>query len=201
MRLSHLFGRTATRLAGKTVILRPPWHRDYREWAALRQRSRAFLEPWEPRWPADDLSRTAWLTRLKRYRREERAGTGFSFLIFEAEHGRLVGGISIGNVRYGVAQSAQIGYWMGEPYAGRGLMQAAMRLILDHAFSSLRLHRVEAACIPDNQRSIRVLENAGFQQEGLLRSYLQINGVWRDHLLYAMIAEDHERQKQMRAFN
>lgn len=177
-------------------MLRAPRRRDHEEWAHLRQESRAFLEPWEPRWPSDDLDYAAWRQRLRRYNAEAAAGTGHAFLIFEAGHGRLVGGISVGNIRHGVAQSAQIGYWMGERYAGRGLMQAAMKLAVAHAFDTLRLHRLEAACIPDNARSIRVLENAGFRREGLLRSYLRINGVWRDHLLYALIAEEHRARHE-----
>ncbi|MDF1601229.1 GNAT family protein [Mesorhizobium sp. YIM 152430] len=183
-------------LSGGGVTLRPPRKRDHEEWARLRQDSRAFLEPWEPRWPADDLDYSAWRQRLRRYNAEAAAGTGHAFLIFENEKGRLVGGISVGNIRHGVAQSAQIGYWMGERYAGRGLMQAAMKLALSHAFDTLKLHRLEAACIPDNARSIRVLENAGFRREGLLRSYLRINGVWRDHLLYALIAEEHRARHE-----
>lgn len=178
-------------LSGDGVTIRPPVKRDYDEWARLREESRAFLEPWEPRWPADDLEYSAWKHRISRYRREAAAGTGHAFLIFENAGGRLVGGISIGNIRHGVAQSGQIGYWMGERFAGQGLMQAAMKLALAHGFETLRLHRLEAACIPDNARSIRVLENAGFRREGLLRSYLRINGVWRDHLLYALIAGEH----------
>ncbi|MET0170404.1 MAG: GNAT family protein, partial [Aliihoeflea sp.] len=168
-----------------------PHRRDHAEWAQLREESRAFLEPWEPRWPSDDLDYAAWKQRLKRYNREAAAGTGQAFMILESAGGQLVGGISIGNIRHGVAQSAQIGYWMGERFAGRGLMQAAMKLALAHGFDTLKLHRLEAACIPDNARSIRVLENAGFRREGLLRSYLRINGAWRDHLLYALIASEH----------
>jgi ribosomal-protein-alanine N-acetyltransferase len=183
-------------LSGGGVTLRAPRKRDHEEWAHLRQESRAFLEPWEPRWPADDLDYPAWRQRLRRYNAEAAAGTGHAFLIFETERGRLVGGISVGNIRHGVAQSAQIGYWMGERYAGQGLMKAAMKLALSHAFDTLKLHRLEAACIPDNARSIRVLENAGFRREGLLRSYLRINGVWRDHLLYALIAEEHRARNE-----
>ena len=102
-----------------------------------------------------------------------------------------MGGIAIGNIRYGVAQSAQIGYWMGEPYAGKGFMQDAMDTLVSHAFGTMRLHRIEAACIPRNARSIRVLEKAGFTREGLLRSYLCINGTWQDHFIYALIADEH----------
>ena len=117
-------------------------------------------------------------------------------MIFENQTGRLTGGISMGNIRRGVAQSAQIGYWMGEQHAGKGYMGAAIRLLLEHGFDVMRLNRIEAACIPDNERSIRVLEKAGFRREGLLRSYLRINGAWRDHFLYAITADDYRQAKR-----
>lgn len=177
-------------LKGARVTLRQPRPGDYHEWAALRHESRAFLEPWEPRWAPDELERAAWRTRLRRYREEHAAGAATPFLIFENEGGRLVGGVTIGNIRYGVSQSAQIGYWMGERHAGKGFMPDAIAALISHAFGSMRLHRIEAACIPGNKRSIRVLEKVGFTREGLLRSYLRINGVWQDHYIYALIAEE-----------
>jgi ribosomal-protein-alanine N-acetyltransferase len=115
-----------------------------------------------------------------------------TFFIFENRSGRLTGGITLGNIRHGVAQSGHIGYWIGERFAGQGLMVDAVKLVISFAFDSLRLHRLEAACIPGNARSIRVLEKAGFQREGLLKSYLKINGVWQDHYLYALIAGEHQ---------
>lgn len=114
-----------------------------------------------------------------------------TFLIFERGTQSLAGGISIGNIRRGVAQSGHIGYWMGERFAGQGLMGEALSLLLTHGFAGLGLHRIEAACIPENKRSIRVLEKAGFSREGLLRSYLQIGGRWQDHVLFSLIEEDH----------
>ena len=172
--------------------LRFPERGDFAMWRDLRFASRTFLEPWEPRWAADELERSAWRQRVRRYREEFAAGTAISFLIFENEHGRLTGGITIGNIRHGVSQSAQIGYWTGERYAGKGYMQDAIRAVIAHAFGPMRLHRIEAACIPENTRSIRVLEKAGFTREGLLRSYLRINGQWRDHLIFSLIADEHQ---------
>jgi ribosomal-protein-alanine N-acetyltransferase len=187
-----MFRREGPALKGERVTLRLSHPSDYHEWAALRRESRAFLEPWEPRWAADELERSAWRQRVRRYREEFAAGTAISFLIFENEHGRLTGGITLGNIRHGVSQSAQIGYWTGERYAGRGYMQDAIRAAIAHAFGPMRLHRIEAACIPENTRSIRVLEKAGFAREGLLRSYLRINGQWRDHLIFSLIADEHQ---------
>jgi ribosomal-protein-alanine N-acetyltransferase len=185
--------RDAPSLKGERVVLRLPVLADYLEWSSLRRESRAFLEPWEPRWSADELERPAWRHRVRRYRDDHAAGTAIAFLIFDTEGGRLVGGITLGNIRYGVSQSAQIGYWMGQRYAGKGLMQDAIGVLLSHAFGTMRLHRVEAACIPGNTRSIRVLEKAGFTREGLLRSYLRINGAWQDHFIYALIADEQQR--------
>lgn len=175
---------------GKKVTLRLPRAKDHAEWARLRGESRAFLEPWEPRWARDELEQAAWRQRLRRYRADFVNGTGCPFLIFENGSGRLAGGITVGNIRHGVSQSASIGYWMGERFAGRGLMREALELVVDHCFRTLRLHRLEAACIPENGRSVRVLEKAGFRREGLLRSYLKINGIWQDHHLYALIADE-----------
>ena len=177
-------------LKGSRVSLRMPHTDDFREWAALRAESRDFLEPWEPRWMADELERPAWRLRIKRYREDFLNGLAVPFFIFDNQTRRLVGGVTIGNIRHGVSQSAHIGYWIGAKYAGRGFMVEAVQLLVPFAFETLRLHRIEAACIPDNARSIRVLEKAGFRREGLLRSYLRINGAWQDHYLYALIADD-----------
>ena len=184
------FRRDLPALKGDKVTLRVPLTNDYREWAAVRGESRAFLEPWEPRWQPDELDRTAWRLRISRYREDYAQGTAIAFFIFEKSSGKLAGGITLGNIRHGVAQSGHIGYWIGERFGGRGLMTEAVKLVSRFAFDTLRLHRIEAACIPENARSIRVLEKAGFRREGLLRSYLRINGIWQDHYLYARIADD-----------
>lgn len=184
------FRRELPALKGARITLRLPEPSDYREWSELRKASRTFLEPWEPRWSPDELERSAWRQRIRRYREDFEQNLAVAFFIFESRSGRLVGGITVGNIRHGVSQSAQIGYWIGERYAGQGFMLEAVNLVIRFAFETLRLHRIEAACIPDNARSVRVLEKAGFQREGLLRSYLRINGSWQDHYLYALISDD-----------
>jgi len=163
---------------------------DYSEWAQLRERSRRFLTPWEPLWPRDDLTRGAFRRRLKRYAEDVRSDQAYPFFIFRAYDDTLVGGLTLTNVRRGVAQAVSLGYWMGEPYAGQRLMSAAVRAVVPFAFGALRLHRVEAACIPANAASIRLLERVGFQREGLARQYLCINGAWQDHYLYALLRSD-----------
>ena len=174
-------------VAGNGVMLRPPAMSDYMEWTALREESRDFLVPWEPTWPSDDLSRSAFRRRLKRYAEDQRTDTAYAFLIFRSSDNAMVGGITLANLRRGVAQAGSIGYWVGEPFARRGLMTGAVRALVPFAFNSLRLHRLEAACIPSNAASIRLLENAGFVREGYAREYLCINGLWQDHLLFGRL--------------
>ncbi len=184
------FRRDLPALKGQRVTLRMPVSSDYRAWARLRGDSRAFLEPWEPSWSHDELEKSAWRYRLRRYREDFARGTAIAFFIFETQSGALLGGVTLGNIRHGVSKSGHIGYWIGEKHAGRGYMVDALQLLAGHAFDTMRLHRIEAACIPGNTRSVRVLEKAGFTREGLLRSYLKINGSWQDHYLYALISED-----------
>jgi [ribosomal protein S5]-alanine N-acetyltransferase len=186
---SHLFRKSATpRLEGERVYLRAPQRTDFKQWAKLRDESSGFLTPWEPTWSDNELTRAAFRERRVRASADANAGTGHVYLIFERENHRLAGGITLGAIRYGVAKSGQIGYWMGADFAGRGYMQEAVRALSEFAFDRLNLHRLEAACIPSNARSIRVLEKTGFSREGLLKSYLKINGEWQDHLLFSRIS-------------
>jgi [ribosomal protein S5]-alanine N-acetyltransferase len=184
------FAETPPAIEGEGVYLRQPQMSDFPEWAALREKSRSFLEPWEPVWPADDLTRGAFRRRLKRYAEDHRNDHAYSFFIFRADGNVLVGGVTLSNVRRGVAQACSVGYWMGSPYARRGLMSRALRALLPFSYNNLRLHRLEAACITTNVASIRLLEKSGFQREGYARQYLCINGMWQDHLLYARLRDD-----------
>jgi len=168
------------------VSLRPPRAADYSEWRELRATSRAFLQPWEPTWPADDLSRAAFRRRLIAYARDREAGVAYPFFVFRNGDGALSGGITLSNVRRGVAQMGSVGYWCGKPYARNGHTLAAVRALSDFAFRTLGLHRLEAACIPENAPSRRLLVKAGFSEEGFARAYLKINGVWRDHVLFGL---------------
>jgi ribosomal-protein-alanine N-acetyltransferase len=184
------FAETMPTVDGERVVLRPPQMADFSEWAALRQKSRDFLTPWEPVWPVDDLTRSAFRRRLKRYAEDQRADQAYSFFIYRKSDNALVGGITLANVRRGVAQAGSIGYWIGAPYARKGMMGGALAALVPFSFLTLRLHRLEAACIPTNIASIRLLEKSGFQREGYARQYLCIDGIWQDHLLYARIRDD-----------
>jgi ribosomal-protein-alanine N-acetyltransferase len=174
-------------LRGAGVVLRPAAIGDYPAWARLREQSRAFLTPWEPTWPEDDLTRAAFRRRLRRQSEEMARDESYAFLIFEATSEELLGGLTLGGIRRGVAQAATLGYWMGAPHAGKGHMTRAVAAAVRFGFSTLRLHRIEAACIPDNARSIALLQRNGFRCEGLARAYLKINDAWRDHVLFALL--------------
>jgi ribosomal-protein-alanine N-acetyltransferase len=184
------FNETMPPIAGAGVMLRVPQSSDYAEWAALREASRAFLTPWEPTWPDDDLTRGAFRRRIKRYADDQRSDLAYAFLIFRSDDNALVGGLTLANIRRGVAQAGSIGYWVGGPFARKGYMTAAVRALIPFGFRTLGLHRLEAACIPANIASISLLEKTGFTREGYARSYLCINGAWQDHLLYARLNDD-----------
>jgi [ribosomal protein S5]-alanine N-acetyltransferase len=177
-------------LSDEKVRLRPPRFADYRAWQALREGSRAFLEPWEPVWESDMLTRSAYRKRVRLTVRDWREDRGYGFHIFALPAMTLVGGVNLTGVRRRAAQYASLGYWMGEEYSNNGLMSAALRLLLPAAFQEFGLHRIEAACIPENRPSRALLDKFGFRTVGLARQYLRINGAWRDHVLHELQAED-----------
>lgn len=177
----------------QNLILRAPLAGDYSAWASLRMESRDFLTPWEPVWTEDDLTRASFRLRVKRAAREIATDEAYSLFVLDARSEALLGGLTLGLVRRGVAQACTLGYWMGQRHAGKGHMTEAVRGALDFAFSELALHRVEAACLPTNEPSRRLLERVGFTREGEARGYLRINGVWADHLLYGILASELRR--------
>jgi [ribosomal protein S5]-alanine N-acetyltransferase len=192
LRLQRLFGTAPPpfRLAGRRTVLRAPDRLDWRAWVELRHASRTFLTPWEPSWGDDALSRAAFRRRLARYALEWHSDQGYTFLLFRLEDDALVGGISLTNVRRGVAESASVGYWVGEPHARQGYMSEGLTLTLRFAFERLRLHRIEAACLPHNAPSRGLLLKTGFTEEGYAREYLCIDGKWQDHVLFGILAHE-----------
>lgn len=196
-----LFARAmpAIRLDGTTVYIRPPRRRDQRQWTELRRGSREFLMPWEPRWPPDATTSLAFRRRYERFCEEWHATTGYAFFILRLSDDALTGGITFSNVRRGVAQSANLGYWIGEAYARRGYMTEAVSLALAFAFETLNLHRVEAACLPHNEPSRNLLRKLGFHEEGLARQYLCIDGKWQDHITHAILRGDPRPQVKVSA--
>jgi [ribosomal protein S5]-alanine N-acetyltransferase len=177
-------------LLGHGVMLRAPVPPDYEAWARLREASREHLTPFEPMWAEEELSRNSFHYRLKRYQYEARNDLGYSFLVLSRDGRQLVGGISLAIVRRGASQSASVGYWIGAPHTGRGHASASLACLCRYAFNDLSLHRLEAASMPRNAASLRVLEKNGFEREGLARRFLKINGAWEDHVLLARIGGD-----------
>jgi [ribosomal protein S5]-alanine N-acetyltransferase len=188
------FSEPLPTVVGEGVVLRAPVLTDHAEWAALREESRDFLTPWEPTWPDDDLTRAAFRRRIRRYAEDLRADQSYAFIIARSSDNALVGGLTLANIRRGVAQAASLGYWMGKPYVRQGYMTASVHAVITFAFNTLRLHRLEAACIPTNNASIRLLEKTGFVREGYARDYLCINGIWQDHLLYGRLKDSRSRR-------
>lgn len=177
-------------IKGSDVYLRYPRIADYAGWSAVRSESRAFLAPWEPVWAKDELSKGAFRRRIKRYQKETRMDSAYAFFVFRKDDDALMGGCTLSNVRRGVTQCCAMGYWIGERFARQGYMFDAVRALVPFIFSTLGLHRIEAACLPTNEPSKNLLVKAGFGHEGLARGYLQINGEWRDHSLFALLADD-----------
>ncbi len=190
MGLFGILGRRGMPIHGDGIYLRPAELRDYAQWSQLREQSRAFLTPWEPVWPSDDLTQQSFRYRVRRHTEEMARDEAYSFLIFKQEDDLLVGGLSFGYVRRGVSQSASLGYWMGAPYAGKGYMKRAVYAACLYGFDKQGLNRIDAACLPANEPSKRLLERVGFRHEGYARAYLNINGDWRDHLLFGLLSKD-----------
>lgn len=180
---------------GAGVRLRLPVMGDFADWAELRALSRQHLRPYEPQWAADELTLSAYRRRMRHYQGELRNQTGCAFFLFTEPAETLVGGVTLSNIRRGVAQAASVGYWLGRPYVRRGLMSAALAAIKPFCFEELRLHRLEAACLPTNRASLATLAKAGFREEGLARGYLRIDGRWQDHVLLALLAEDWDAER------
>lgn len=185
-----LFRRRSVSILTARLSLRLPEHRDFREWAKLRHESKAFLSPWEPIWAPDHLSRASFTNRVYWSQRAVKNGNAVPLFVFHKEAGQLVGAITLDNIRRGPSQVGTIGYWVGQQYARQGFMSEAIIAMVAHAFGALDLSRVESACLPNNLASRGVLEKAGFKYEGVAQSYIQINGRWRNHVLYAALRGD-----------
>ncbi|MCE8513254.1 GNAT family N-acetyltransferase [Ruegeria pomeroyi] len=185
-----LLGRRKLTLETERLSLRLPAHSDYADWAALRRASRDYLIPWEPSWASDHLSRKSFTNRVYWAQRSVSSGSAVPLFVFRRSDDVLVGAITLDNIRRGPAQAGTLGYWTGQCYARQGYMREAIGAVVHHAFSRLDLSRLEAACLPENMASRGLLESSGFKYEGVAQSYLQINGRWRTHVLYACLRSD-----------
>lgn len=185
-----LLTRRKVRLETERLTLRPPQHSDFRPWVALRLASEEHLVPWEPRWADDHLSRKAFTNRVYWAQRSINSGAAVPLFLIRRSDEVLLGAITLDNIRRGPAQSGTLGYWTGAAFARQGYMREAIAAMLHHAFARLDLSRIEAACLPENQASRGLLEKCGFKYEGVAQSYLQIDGRWRSHVLYAALRND-----------
>ncbi|WP_413720063.1 GNAT family N-acetyltransferase [Silicimonas sp. MF1-12-2] len=182
--------RGKLRIDTERMMLRPPVHADYRAWAALREQSADFLKPWEPSWSSDHLTRKGFVNRVYWANRSISQGTALPLFLERRADRQLLGAITLDNIRRGPAQAGTIGYWIGESYARQGFMREALTALVHHAFEVLDLSRLESACLPENTASRGLLEKCGYKYEGVAQSYLQINGRWRNHVLYANLRND-----------
>ncbi len=188
--------RRKLRIETERLTLREPRLSDYRAWSALRRQSAEFLIPWEPQWARDHLTRKGFANRVWWAQRSLGDGSAMPLFLFRRADDELVGAITLDNIRRGPALAGTLGYWVGEPHARQGYMREALKGVVHHAFERLDLSRLEAACLPENQASRRLLETCGFKYEGVAQSYLQIDGRWRTHVLYAALRSDRRGRTQ-----
>lgn len=210
---------TSHQLESDRLLLRIGQPLDWQAWRELREQSKIFLTPWEPSWPAEALTFDYYSGNLRRQWRDWKEGKAYAFLIFSknsevrpfSQFGqrspqpqpdismdpdrqkpppRLVGGIALAQIERGAGQMGKLGYWIGAPFARQGFMTEAVRLVTGFGFETLALHRIGADCMPSNEPSKRLLSKLGFEQEGLAKSYLRINGVWEDHILWGLTQKD-----------
>ncbi|HCP81072.1 MAG TPA: 30S ribosomal protein S5 alanine N-acetyltransferase [Octadecabacter sp.] len=185
-----LRARKKVRLETERLTLRPPIHSDFRAWSALRQESADFLKPWEPTWAPDHLTRKSFTNRVYWAQRSVSNGTALPLFIFRRSDEVLLGAITLDHIRRGPAQAGTTGYWIGEAFAREGYMREAIEAVVHYGFTTLDLSRIEAGCLEENKPSRALLEKCGFKYEGVAQAYLQINGRWRNHVLYANLRHD-----------
>lgn len=185
-----LRARKKVRLETERLTLRPPHHADFRQWIALRHASRDFLTPWEPVWAEDHLTRKSFTNRVYWAQRSIANGTAVPLFLVRRSDEVLIGAITLDNIRRGPSQAGTTGYWMGEAHKRQGYMREAIEAVVHYAFTQLDLSRIEAGCLPENTPSRQLLEKCGYKYEGVAQSYLQINGRWRNHVLYANLRHD-----------
>ena len=185
-----LLARRKVKIETERMTLRPPVHNDHRAWADLRRTSESYLTRWEPTWAADHLTRRSFTNRVYWAQRSIASGSAVPLFLTRREDERLLGAITLDNIRRGPAPAGTIGYWTGEAFARQGFMREAINALVHHAFHRMDLSRIEAACLPENTPSRALLETCGFKYEGVAQSYLQIDGRWRTHVLYAALRLD-----------
>lgn len=183
-----------TRLVTPRLVLRPPRTGDVAEIRRLMRANHEHLRPWNPAPPiGDDPSSITEVSKtVLRHRRDWKHGSGYVFMLAErGASSRLIGKIALNGIMRGAMYGAYLGYWIAEDVLSRGYATEGLRAVLDFAFGPAGLHRIQAAIMPRNVRSLRVIEKLGFRREGLAERYLQIAGKWEDHVLFARTREEH----------
>jgi ribosomal-protein-alanine N-acetyltransferase len=187
-----------TTLFGRRVMLRPLVVSDFPAWREVRLRCGEWLTRWEPQriagQPDPSRDRDAFAVRCSARQRERQLGTGYGFGIFVG--GDFCGEINLSAVQRGPFQSSYVGYWMDEARAGQGYVPEALVVLARFAFEDLHLHRIQIAIIPRNKASRRVVEKLGIREEGVALRYLEINGVWEDHVRYAITSEEWAERRE-----
>ena len=185
-----MLGRKTPVLLSERLELRLPRKADYIPWVTTRRAGVDFLQPWEPIRGRDYEAKASFYNRIGWAHRAARQKSAFPFIIIQRQDARLMGAITLDNVRFGPAKAGTVGYWIGPEFARQGFMSEALGQVVEFAFERLGLSRIEAACLPENEASRGVLETCGFKYEGVAQSYLQIAGRWRTHVLYAHLRID-----------
>ena len=182
---------TESSLLSAPVALRPLTTRDAAAWREARVRNAGWLRPWEPTNPETPLYQSnlgPYMAMIRTMRREARRGLTLPWVI--TFDGKFAGQLTVGNIIWGSARTAAVGYWIDQKFAGHGVTPTALAMAMDHCFFVVGLHRVEATIRPENRASRRVVEKLGFLEEGIRRRCLHVDGAWRDHICYAMTSED-----------
>ena len=182
-------------ITGQKVILRPPQYSDWKVWADERKKNKLYLQPWEPLWSINELERSSFVKRVRMFERLSHNDQAYSFLIYKSDNEDFIGEVNISNVQRGIIQSCTIGYWIAKDCEGKGMMSESLELVKEFIFNELKLHRIEAACLPHNIPSLKVLLKNGFIKEGTARKLLKINDKWQDHTVLSFIFDDFKKSK------
>ena len=182
-------------ITGQKVILRPPQYSDWKAWADERKKNKLYLQPWEPLWSINELERSSFVKRVRMFERLSHNDQAYSFLIFKSDNEDFIGEVNISNVQRGIIQSCTIGYWIAKDCEGKGMMSESLEMVKEFIFNELKLHRIEAACLPHNMPSLKVLLKNGFIKEGTARKLLKINDKWQDHTVLSFILDDFKKLK------
>jgi ribosomal-protein-alanine N-acetyltransferase len=192
---SYNFKKNSLELNGDNVLLRPPQYRDWTDWSKVREKNKLYLQPWEPLWSPGELERSSFVKRVRMFEKFSTNDEAYSFLIFKNENAEFIGELNISNIQRGIIQSCSIGYWIAKKYEGLGMMSESLELVKSFIFNQLKLHRIEAACLPHNNLSLKVLLKNGFKIEGKARKLLKINNKWQDHTMFSYLYEDYKDLK------